>query len=162
MYFWFFYPFSKHLVAPHVKVRPHIKWERPGQDVSMECRAQGEPLPTVRWLKNDNLVIPSKNKYTITGDGITLKVDNINFSDTAAYTCEAQNEAGKRIDISSLVVIDEQALPPGKNFVHNTDDDDGTLLWWKCIGIIENGHRRVVFLFFYFLQGRLYKGHSKN
>jgi len=101
-------------VAPDVKVRPHIKWERPGQDVSMECRAQGEPLPAVRWLKNDNPVIPSKDKYTIAGDGITLKVKDINFSDTGAYMCQAQNEAGKRIDISSLVVIDEQALPPGK------------------------------------------------
>ncbi|CAL8127004.1 unnamed protein product [Orchesella dallaii] len=101
-------------MTPDVKVRPHIKWERPGKDVSMECRAQGEPLPVVRWLKNDNPVIPSKEKYTIAGDGITLKVKDINFSDTGAYMCQAQNEAGKRIDISSLVVIDEQALPPAQ------------------------------------------------
>ncbi|ODN02108.1 Follistatin-related protein 5 [Orchesella cincta] len=103
-------------MVPEVKVRPHMEWvqwlQQPGQEVSMECRAQGEPLPAVRWLKNDNPVIPSKDKYTIAGDGITLKVKDINFSDTAAYTCSAQNEAGKRIDISSLVVIDEPALPP--------------------------------------------------
>lgn len=100
-------------MLPEVKVRPRLKWERPGEDVEMECRAQGEPLPAVRWLKNDNLVVPSQNKYSITGEGITLKVKDINFSDTGAYMCQAQNAAGKRIEISSLVVIDEQVLPPG-------------------------------------------------
>ncbi|OXA59102.1 Follistatin-related protein 5 [Folsomia candida] len=94
---------------PDVRVMPHIVWEQPGCEVSFECRVTGEPFPVVQWLKNDEpLPVDMGDKYVVTGDGIRLTLKDIYFSDTGAYMCKSQNSAGKRLDIGSLVVIDQQ------------------------------------------------------
>jgi hypothetical protein len=100
---------------PDVKVTPHIVWEKPGEEVTMECRVMGEPFPVVQWLKNDD-PLPSElsDKYIVTGDAIRLTLKDIYFSDTGAYMCSAENSAGKRLDITSLVVIDEQTPSSGR------------------------------------------------
>jgi len=96
---------------------PHIVWEKPGEEVSMECRVMGEPFPVVQWLKNDDpLPIDTSHKYSLTGDGIRLTLKDVYFSDTGAYMCKAQNSAGKKLDISSLVVIDQQT--PSTGIIH--------------------------------------------
>lgn len=56
-------------------------------------------------------------KYVITGDGIRLTLKDIYFSDTGAYMCKSQNSAGKRLDIGSLVVMDQQTPATGKEKV---------------------------------------------
>jgi hypothetical protein len=68
----------------------------------------------VQWLKNDEpLPVDMGDKYVVTGDGIRLTLKDIYFSDTGAYMCKAQNSAGKRLDIGSLVVIDQQTPSTG-------------------------------------------------
>lgn len=104
------------IALPDVKVMPHILWEEPGKDITMECRVMGEPFPIVQWLKNDDplpVLEDDPNKYTIIGDGTKLTIRDIYFSDTGAYMCKGENSAGKRLDIASLVVIDKQTPSTG-------------------------------------------------
>lgn len=80
--------------------------------MTFQCRASGEPLPHVSWLKNDNPLSEKQlltKKYEMEGDGIRLTVSDINFSDTGAFMCQAKNKGGKKIDISSLVVMNEES-----------------------------------------------------
>jgi hypothetical protein len=106
------------VALPDVKVMPHIVWEKPGEEVTMECRVMGEPFPVVQWLKNDDpLPIDMSHKYSLTGDGIRLTLKDVYFSDTGAYMCKAQNSAGRKLDISSLVVIDQQTPSTGTDYM---------------------------------------------
>jgi hypothetical protein len=38
------------LALPDVKVMPHIVWEKPGAEVSLECRVMGEPVRKSRII----------------------------------------------------------------------------------------------------------------
>lgn len=95
---------------PDVHVSPHIIMKKPGTNVTMFCRVTGgEPIPTVQWLKNDDPIISDEannnNKYVIGKSSVALTILDVYFSDTGAYMCEAKNSAGRRIDITSLVVV---------------------------------------------------------
>lgn len=62
-----------------------------GQVISLSCVASGDPLPTIMWLFNDTMIIPSNR--VIVNDTF-LRVFNTTTSDTGIYTCVAINEAG--------------------------------------------------------------------
>lgn len=59
---WFF------LVAvPEVHVIPKLQSRAPGELAEMECHVVGMPLPQVSWLKNDEELKITSEKYTIIG-----------------------------------------------------------------------------------------------
>ncbi|KAK3087485.1 hypothetical protein FSP39_006555 [Pinctada imbricata] len=63
--------------------------------VSMECITVGIPEPIIRWMKNDNIIELSENPHIrILNGGQTFQVLSAQRSDTAKYTCQAENEAG--------------------------------------------------------------------
>jgi len=59
-----------------------------GDQVSIWCRAEGLPTPTVQWYKNDEIVIPDAD--------MTLQVMDVptNSLHNTVYTCVAKNSAG--------------------------------------------------------------------
>lgn len=62
----------------------------------------------MEWLKNDEpLRYELRNKYEAVGNGTSLKIFNISYSDTGAYMCQATNIGGTVRDISSLIVQEE-------------------------------------------------------
>ncbi|KAG1696653.1 Follistatin-related protein 5 [Nymphon striatum] len=93
--------------VPKVKVLPKLQYRAPSEMASMMCHVVGEPTPTVKWLKNDDKLKMASHKYTIIGNGTSLTVGKITYSDTGAYSCVADNAAGSASDISSIVVEDE-------------------------------------------------------
>lgn len=49
----------------------------------MFCHVSGEPFPNVEWLKNDEPIkYELPHKYTIIGNGTSLRIHNITYSDT--------------------------------------------------------------------------------
>ena len=76
-----------------------------GETVSLECRADGLPIPFVVWLKNDRLVLNSQDKIqiqtnrtsrglrTILNDSVSsvLTIMNLSPSDSGVYKCRAAN-----------------------------------------------------------------------
>ncbi len=94
--------------------------EKPGGQVQLECRSHGEPLPVIRWLKNEAPLSPlllEKQKYQLSGPYLT--VNNVGVADTGAYMCEGSNSNRNAVDIASLLVVDEYInldldLPSGK------------------------------------------------
>lgn len=53
------------------------------------------------WLKNEHLLENDELKYTILGNGTSLKINALTFSDTGAYTCTSN---GGYSTVSTLIV----------------------------------------------------------
>ena len=75
-----------------------------GQNVSINCTADGVPVPTIVWRKDGQLIIPSSRRSTssknypgfrssITGTTSTLTITDLTGSDNGSYSCRAVNEA---------------------------------------------------------------------
>ena len=75
-----------------------------GQNVSINCTADGVPVPTIVWRKDGQLIIPSSRRSTssknypgfrsnITGTTSTLTITDLTGSDNGTYSCRALNEA---------------------------------------------------------------------
>jgi hypothetical protein len=64
--------------------------------VKLECTASGQPQPDITWLK-DGTSISAENfrNMRITDAGATLQIIAAEASDTGAYTCSAENVAGR-------------------------------------------------------------------
>ncbi|KAM4658726.1 immunoglobulin superfamily member 10 [Amazona ochrocephala] len=83
-----------------------------GKPVTMKCKAEGRPSPTVSWvLANKTYISDSlagNNKVHMETDG-TLIIKEVTVYDRGLYTCMAENPAGTDKLIVKLQVI---AAPP--------------------------------------------------
>ncbi|POI29138.1 hypothetical protein CIB84_007112, partial [Bambusicola thoracicus] len=64
-----------------------------GSEISLECKAQGIPEPTVTWTKDGRPLVSGRD-VAILHDGHFLRLRNIQVSDTGRYVCVAANVAG--------------------------------------------------------------------
>ncbi|KAM4743247.1 roundabout homolog 1 isoform 3-T3 [Anableps anableps] len=71
------------------------------QSVEFKCEARGDPVPTVRWRKDDGDL--PKGRYEIREDH-TLKIRRVISTDVGSYTCVAENMVGKAEASATLTV----------------------------------------------------------
>ncbi|MED6264142.1 Roundabout 1 [Characodon lateralis] len=71
------------------------------QSVEFRCEARGDPVPTVRWRKDDGDL--PKGRYEIREDH-TLKIRRVISADVGSYTCVAENMVGKAEASATLTV----------------------------------------------------------
>ncbi|MGH0171222.1 UNVERIFIED_CONTAM: hypothetical protein FKN15_060711 [Acipenser sinensis] len=71
-------------------------------DIELECAVTGKPAPTVRWVKNGEVVIPS-DYFQIVG-GSSLHILGLVKSDEGFYQCVAENDAGNVQAIAQLII----------------------------------------------------------
>lgn len=79
-----------------------------GGPCSLYCKAEGNPLPTVQWYK-DEICIENNPEYQITynnGEAL-LKIEYTNISHKGKYTCVATNRLGSDSTTSKLFVDGE-------------------------------------------------------
>ncbi|XP_026558988.1 hemicentin-1 [Pseudonaja textilis] len=73
-----------------------------GNDISLECQADGIPQPTVTWMK-DGQLLANERRVEILKEGHGLRLKSAQVSDTGRYVCIAVNVAGltdKKYDLS--------------------------------------------------------------
>lgn len=71
----------------------------------LSCKAEGNPLPTVQWYK-DEVCIDNDPEYQITynnGEAL-LKIDHASISHNGKYACVASNRLGSDSTASKLFV----------------------------------------------------------
>uniref|UniRef100_A0A3P8Y9C5 receptor protein-tyrosine kinase n=1 Tax=Esox lucius TaxID=8010 RepID=A0A3P8Y9C5_ESOLU len=92
-----------------------------GSEVSLECNATGNPIPTITWLENGNTVSESSVDETIIGE-VILSVLHITVTKPARYTCLASNRhsAGANSVKSSAGVTIQGRLYKGSSGYCNT------------------------------------------
>ncbi|KAF1646258.1 Netrin receptor DCC, partial [Eudyptes chrysocome] len=96
------------MVPPWFLIRPSNLYAYESMDIEFECAVSGKPVPTVEWIKNGEVVIPS-DYFQIVG-GSNLRILGLVKSDEGFYQCVAENEAGNA-QASAQLIIPEPAPP---------------------------------------------------
>ncbi|CAI6344104.1 unnamed protein product [Macrosiphum euphorbiae] len=90
-----------------------------GDACSLSCKAEGNPLPTVQWFKED-ICIDNSPQYQITynnGEAL-LKIEHTNSSShSGKYTCVATNRLGSDSTASNLLIDALEKPEDGPTFV---------------------------------------------
>ncbi|TWW61140.1 Hemicentin-1 [Takifugu flavidus] len=80
-----------------------------GEDMTLECRAAGNPTPHLSWLKDGVTVEGSDSRHIgVTPEGSTLTLLRLSPDDSGTYTCLAVSPAGRQTKIYTLFVL----VPP--------------------------------------------------
>ena len=105
--------FAFYLVGAVISRKPSSVIVEEGQNVSLICRATGQPTPTVTWRKAFSQL--SKEKTTVVDGNLTIL--NIGRADGGAYACVAKNLLGKDSAVAKLIVLGKlifTLIPPMK------------------------------------------------
>ncbi|XP_055735660.1 roundabout homolog 1-like isoform X2 [Salvelinus fontinalis] len=89
------------LERPSFVKRPGSQVVLVDQSVEFRCEARGDPVPTVRWRKEDGDL--PKGRYEIREDH-TLKIRRLTSADVGSYTCVAENMVGRAEASATLTV----------------------------------------------------------
>ena len=81
---------------------------RKGTTISLECKANGNPAPTVSWIKmgghqRKHKKIPARE---LANNGMSLTLGNVNRRDAGKYQCTGTNGVGN----DAIAYINVQVL----------------------------------------------------
>uniref|UniRef100_A0A3P9I0S3 DCC netrin 1 receptor n=1 Tax=Oryzias latipes TaxID=8090 RepID=A0A3P9I0S3_ORYLA len=99
------------LVPPQFLNYPTNTYAYESTDIELECAVTGNPLPTIRWMKNGEEVIPSD--YFQIVDGSNLQILGLVKSDEGFYQCVAENSAGSSQAMAQLLLREPVSPSPG-------------------------------------------------
>ncbi|XP_037389324.1 netrin receptor DCC isoform X2 [Pygocentrus nattereri] len=92
------------LVPPQFLNYPSNTYAYESTDIEMECAVTGNPQPSVHWVKNGEVVIPSD--YFQIVEGGNLQILGLVRSDEGFYQCVAENEAGNALAMAQLILLE--------------------------------------------------------
>ena len=82
-----------------------------GNDISMECKVSGSQPMTISWFKDDQEVMSgSKFQPEFKDSSVTLRITQLEKSDSGVYKCRATNSAGFKETSGTLYVKGYQCL----------------------------------------------------
>ncbi|XP_043941249.1 hemicentin-1 [Protopterus annectens] len=99
-------------VLPTIQYGPQIFSTVEGVSITLSCKANGVPRPTIAWSKNGELMSPIKDTFEMLADG-SLYIVSPSGDDTAEYVCTATNSAGHATRKVQLTVYVKPKLSSG-------------------------------------------------
>ena len=82
---------------------------RLGSEVKLVCPVEGNPLPWIEWYKGSEAIDYQWTRYRT--NKRSLKIKEVDLSDSGVFTCKGINGFGKEQIEISLVVIDPLDFP---------------------------------------------------
>uniref|UniRef100_A0A5S6Q4D7 Immunoglobulin I-set domain protein n=1 Tax=Trichuris muris TaxID=70415 RepID=A0A5S6Q4D7_TRIMR len=84
-----------------------------GESVRLLCRVQGDPWPSIRWLKDgDHIYSGGKYNITCSEDGLVeLVIQKASTWDSGCYRCVAENDYGSARTLGAVKVTKEEKKP---------------------------------------------------
>ncbi|XP_051898421.1 neogenin 1a isoform X4 [Pristis pectinata] len=98
-------------VPPHFLKRPVSIYAHESMDIVFECQVTGTPMPTVKWIKNGDMVIPS-DYFKIVNER-NLQVLGLVKSDEGLYQCVAENNVGNKQASAQLIILEHATATAG-------------------------------------------------
>ncbi|XP_070066133.1 neogenin isoform X5 [Drosophila virilis] len=93
-------------VPPKFIQAPRDKTASEKEVLNLECAIHGKPKPSIRWLKNGEVITP--NEYLQFVNGHNLRIRGLLYSDAGMFQCVGTNPAGSVQASARLRVV-----PPG-------------------------------------------------
>nr|CAD7195790.1 unnamed protein product [Timema douglasi] len=87
-----------------------------GQSVRLECRATGDPIPSVSWTKYLQRAYPYGGTESIipaTPQTAVYEISRVTKEDEGSYNCQARNAAGFTEDRLQLIVVEDNTIGGG-------------------------------------------------
>uniref|UniRef100_A0A670ZFK3 Neogenin n=1 Tax=Pseudonaja textilis TaxID=8673 RepID=A0A670ZFK3_PSETE len=97
-------------VPPTFLKQPANIYAHESMDIVFECDVSGKPTPTVKWVKNGDVVIPS-DYFKIVNEH-NLQVLGLVKSDEGFYQCIAENDVGNIQSGAQLIILDHDVAIP--------------------------------------------------
>ena len=89
--------------VPHFEEEMKDMWVPRQETAVLKCRVEGNPKPTVTWLKDGEPLGDSQRHFYTAADQFPIIVES-NADDVGEYTCVAKNTLGEVSGVSYLVV----------------------------------------------------------
>ncbi|XP_062944996.1 neogenin isoform X4 [Cynocephalus volans] len=89
---------------PEFRKQPTNIYAHESMDIIFECEVTGKPTPTVKWVKNGDMVIPS-DYFKIVKEH-NLQVLGLVKSDEGFYQCIAENDVGNAQAGAQLIILE--------------------------------------------------------
>nr|CAD7430006.1 unnamed protein product [Timema monikensis] len=94
-------------VQPRITVEKHVtKQVKAGDDITLPCVAQGFPVPTYRWFREDRdqlLAVNVGERVNVLAAGL-LRIAKVRLEDKGKYLCWVNNSAGEETVQVTLTV----------------------------------------------------------
>ncbi|GCB66602.1 hypothetical protein scyTo_0013594, partial [Scyliorhinus torazame] len=117
-------------VPPHFLKRPVNIYAHESMDIVFECEVTGIPMPTVKWIKNGDMVIPS-DYFKIVNER-NLQVLGLVKSDEGLYQCVAENDVGNERASAQLIILEHVQVPgPAQNLVAQANSPTSITVTWQ-------------------------------
>uniref|UniRef100_A0A8B9NSB7 Immunoglobulin superfamily DCC subclass member 4 n=1 Tax=Apteryx owenii TaxID=8824 RepID=A0A8B9NSB7_APTOW len=97
------------LAMPSISQAPETISRTRASTARFVCKAEGEPAPTIHWLKNGEAIL-SNGRVKIQSSG-SLVINQIGLEDAGYYQCVAENSLGMACATAKLSVIVREGLP---------------------------------------------------
>ncbi|TFJ98987.1 Neogenin [Platysternon megacephalum] len=95
---------------PEFLKQPANIYAHESMDIVFECEVIGKPTPTVKWIKNGDMVIPS-DYFKIVKEH-NLQVLGLVKSDEGFYQCIAENDVGNAQAGAQLIILEHDVAIP--------------------------------------------------
>ncbi|XP_039346013.1 immunoglobulin superfamily DCC subclass member 4 isoform X1 [Mauremys reevesii] len=97
------------LAPPSISQSPETISRTRASTARFVCKAEGEPVPVIHWLKNGEPIL-SNGRVKIQSSG-SLVINQIGLEDAGYYQCVAENRLGMACATAKLSVIVREGLP---------------------------------------------------
>ncbi|XP_072470283.1 immunoglobulin superfamily DCC subclass member 4 isoform X3 [Notamacropus eugenii] len=98
------------LASPVISQAPETISRTRASTARFVCRAEGEPTPTLHWLRNGEPLL-SNGRVKIQAGGGSLVITQIGLEDAGYYQCVAKNRLGTACATARLAVVVREGLP---------------------------------------------------
>ncbi|KAL9924781.1 tyrosine-protein phosphatase Lar isoform 5-T7 [Glossina fuscipes fuscipes] len=95
---------------PVITQGPSTRVIEVGHTATMQCKAVGNPPPTIYWIKNQTKVDMSNPRYSIKDGG--LQIENSREEDQGKYECVAENSVGTEHSKATNLYVKVRRVPP--------------------------------------------------
>ncbi|CAI9737963.1 neural cell adhesion molecule 2 isoform X5 [Octopus vulgaris] len=118
----------KVVVPPKISKPPEVSKPVEGSELSLSCKATGDPNPRYMWFKNNQEL--TDPRFEIDSIGGKLKVSNVKKSDGGKYKCMAINVGGNDTATAQVTIL----VPPTVEIPQTKDGKEGESITLVCKG----------------------------